>query len=294
MRGVILIGAMAALCTACGSSAAVDEGTVQAPPPASGGSVVTPGGGGSTGGSGTTVPTMQLQAWLVRDGLIWPVQVTLPKSQAVGGAAIQAMLAGPNPAQQRAGLSTTVPPGTRQLGLKVQGGTATIDLSSEFEAPGDASSVTSRLAQVVYTLTQFPTVKRVAFLIDGQPVTAFPGSGTPLSRPQTRQDYVDAVPAIAVVTPSDHSVVSSPITVSGVADVFEANVSIEVLDAGGHLVGKTVTTATCGTGCVGTFTAKVPYDVSTRQRGTVVVHDDDAAGTGTYPHEVRIPVTLMP
>ena len=48
------------------------------------------------------------------------------------------------------------------------------------------------------------------------------------------------------------------------------------------------------TGCVGTFTAQVPYDVSTRQRGTVVVHDDDAAGTGTYPHEERIPVILEP
>jgi hypothetical protein len=191
-------------------------------------------------------------------------------------------------------VTSGVPSGTRLLGLTIDRGTATVDLSSEFEAAGDAGSVNARLAQVVYTLTQFPTVSRVAFRIDGQPVTAFPGSGTPLSRPQTRQDYAESVPVIAVVTPQDHSVVSSTITVSGIADVFEANVTIEVLDASGREVGRTVTTATCGTGCVGTFSAQVSYQVSSRQEGTVVVHDDDAAGTGTYPHEVRIPVTLMP
>jgi hypothetical protein len=291
MRQVILGCLVAAACTACGSASAVDEGTVPVPA-TSGGPVAPVSGGGST--SDAPVPTMQLQAWFVRDGLVSPVLVTVPRTQSVGRAATLAVLDGPTAAQQGDGLTTLVPHGTRLLGLTVNGGTATADLSSEFEAPGDAGSVTSRLAQVVYTLTQFPTVKRVAFRIDGQPVTAFPGSGTPLSRPQTRQDYADAVPAIAVITPQAHSVVGSPITVSGVADVFEANVTIEVLDANGHTVGRAVTTATCGTGCVGTFTAQVTYTVSSRQQGTVVVHDDDAAGTGTYPHEVRIPVTLLP
>jgi hypothetical protein len=240
------------------------------------------------------IPTVQLQTWFVRDGLVSPVIVTVPKTESVGRAAMLSLLAGPSSAQRSAGVTTGVPSGTRLLGLTVDRGTATVDLSSEFEAAGDAASVNARLAQVVYTLTQFPTVSRVAFRIDGQPVTAFPGSGTPLSRPQTRQDYAGSVPVIAVITPQDHSVVGSPITVSGIADVFEANVTIEVLDANGREVGRTVTTATCGTGCVGTFLAQVSYQVSSRQQGTVVVHDDDAAGTGTYPHEVRVPVTLVP
>jgi hypothetical protein len=57
---------------------------------------------------------------------------------------------------------------------------------------------------------------------------------------------------------------------------------------------ETFTTATCGTGCRGTFRTRVAYDVDEEQTGTIVVHDDDAAGTGTFPHEVRIPVRLMP
>ena len=38
----------------------------------------------------------------------------------------------------------------------------------------------------------------------------------------------------------------------------------------------------------------VPFEVDREQRGTVVVHDDDAAGVGRPPHEVRIPVILAP
>jgi hypothetical protein len=38
----------------------------------------------------------------------------------------------------------------------------------------------------------------------------------------------------------------------------------------------------------------VTYKVAQEQPGTIVVHDDDAAGTGTPPHSVRIPVTLSP
>jgi hypothetical protein len=71
-------------------------------------------------------------------------------------------------------------------------------------------------------------------------------------------------------------------------------VTVEIVDASGKVVGSTFTTATCGTGCRGTFSVEVPYQVSSATRGLIIVHDDDAAGTGTFPHEVRIPVVLKP
>jgi spore germination protein GerM len=58
------------------------------------------------------------------------------------------------------GIGTLVPADTRRLGLDISGGTATIDLSSEYQSGGGSPSMTARLAQVVYTLTQFPIVKR--------------------------------------------------------------------------------------------------------------------------------------
>ena len=85
-----------------------------------------------------------------------------------------------------------------------------------------------------------------------------------------------------------------PVTVAGTANVFEANVTVEILGADGKVVGKTFTTASCGTGCRGKYSVAVPFKVSKAQLGAVLVHDDDAAGTGTPPHSVQIPVTLLP
>jgi hypothetical protein len=83
------------------------------------------------------------------------------------------------------------------------------------------------------------------------------------------------------------------VTVSGSANVFEANVTVDIVDSSGRVVGNAFTTATCGTGCRGTFSVTVSYEVRSAQRGEIVVHDDDAAGTGHPPHEVRIPVVLQ-
>jgi hypothetical protein len=71
-------------------------------------------------------------------------------------------------------------------------------------------------------------------------------------------------------------------------------VTVNVLDENEHVLGKTFTTATCGTGCRGTYSVPVGFDVDREQRGTIVVSDDDAAGTGTPPHIVRVPVVLVP
>jgi hypothetical protein len=207
---------------------------------------------------------------------------------------MKALLDGPTAEERSAGLTSAVPPGTRLLGIAIHDGLATVDLTSEYQSGGGALSMQTRLGQVVYTLTQFPTVQKVRFRLDGSPVNVFSSEGIVLSHPVGRSDYADLLPAIAVDKPVAGDHVTSPVTVSGTANVFEANVTVEVLDAKGKVVGKTFTTASCGTGCRGTFSVDVTYKVATEQPGTIVVHDDDAAGTGTPPHSVRVPVTLGP
>jgi hypothetical protein len=135
-------------------------------------------------------------------------------------------------------------------------------------------------------------VQKVLFRLDGSPVNVFSSEGIVLDHPVGRSDYVDLLPAITVEKPANGEQVTSPVTVSGTANVFEANVTVEVHDAHDRIVGKTFTTATCGTGCAGSFSVPVTYKVASAQPGTIVVHDDDAAGTGKPPHEVRVPVTL--
>jgi sporulation and spore germination protein/immunoglobulin-like protein involved in spore germination len=265
-----------------------DSGTETSPPPTGTGSgtVVETGSGGASG--------VLYQVWLVRGESLfvtWRERAGTPR---VGTAAMEDLLAGPTSLEARAGVSTVIPGGTRLLGLTVSKGVATVDLSSEFESGGGSASMSARLAQVACTLDQFETVKGVSFELDGQPVDVFSGEGIVLDHPVRCRDYEELFPVILVEHPSIGQRVENGITVSGSANVFEANVTVRVLDAGGTELARDFTTATCGTGCRGTFSIDMDFEVTHEQAGTIVISDDDAAGTGKPPHEVRIPVTLMP
>lgn len=249
--------------------------------------------GGSSTSSGT-VTHVSYEVWFTRGESLFVVRRDQPSTPRIGAAAMESLLAGPTPREQAAAVGSQIPAGTQFLGLTVADGIATVDLTSEFESGGGSASMNMRIAQVVYTLTQFPTVKGVLFELDGQPVDVLGGEGVIVDQPVTRKDYRDLLPAILVVTPQIGSRVANPVLVEGTANVFEANVSVEVVDESGNVVGKTFTTATCGTGCRGTFSVRVPYEITSATRGLIIVHDDDAAGTGTPPHEVRIPVVLTP
>ena len=103
---------------------------------------------------------------------------------------MNALLAGPTAAEagdRRS--STAIPDGTTLLGVTIKNGVATVDLSTEFDSGGGTASMQYRLAQVVYTLTQFTTVKSVVFQIEGETVTVFGSEGIVLDGPVGRADY---------------------------------------------------------------------------------------------------------
>ena len=79
------------------------------------------------------------------------------------------LLAGPNELEVDLGMVSAIPPGTEVLGLTIDDGTATIDLSAEFEATGlGTSGEIGLVSQVVFTLTQFSTVETVNITIEGE------------------------------------------------------------------------------------------------------------------------------
>jgi hypothetical protein len=238
-----------------------------------------------------TIGTRRFQLWFVRGDalhLTWLAQET---SSAVATEALNLLLS----AQAgSSGVDTAIPADTRLLGVDLDDGVATVDLSSEFESGGGSRSMFLRLAQVVYTVTQFQTVTAVQFRLDGEPVDVFSAEGIVLDKPVTRKDYEELLPAIVVESPSGLGSLTSPIEISGTANVFEANVTVRLVGAGDRELAKTFTTATCGTGCRGTFRLSLPYQVEEAQEGWLIASDDDADGNGRPQHEVRIRVRLEP
>ena len=91
----------------------------------------------------------------------------------------------PRRPRRAAGLTSAVPRGTRLLGLSIDGTTARVDLSAQFAAGGGSLSMQARVAQVVYTLTRFPTINAVDFMLDGALVETLGGEGLILDAGQT-------------------------------------------------------------------------------------------------------------
>jgi Immunoglobulin-like domain of bacterial spore germination len=100
-------------------------------------------------------------------------------------------------------------------------------------------------------------------------------------------------PAIVVRIPVPGEEIGSPVNVAGTADVFEATVSIRILDANGQEIAAAVTTATCGTGCRGTYSERIFFFTEERQEGTIEVFESSAMD-GSPLNVVRIPVVLVP
>ncbi len=142
-----------------------------------------------------------------------------------------------------------------------------------------------RLAQVVYTLTQFSTVKSVTFKIDGQTVTVFGSEGIVLDGPVGRADYYDQLPSIFVDRPAYRAAIGNPARVTGNANVFEATFRVAILDAAGKTLVDEQVMATCGTGCRGTFDTTLTYTVSKAQYGTLRAYNLSAKD-GT-PEDIR-------
>ena len=190
---------VAALCGVLVASCGAGNGAESAgpvPTGATGGDVAETSGdtGGVTSSGGSTTSSgsatrVRYEVWFTRGESLFMVKRDVASTPRIGTAAMESLLAGPEPREQAAAVGSQIPAGTQLLGLSVEGGVATVDLTSEFESGGGSASMNMRIAQVVYTLTQFPTVKGVLFELDGQHVDVLGGEGVVVDEPVTRKDY---------------------------------------------------------------------------------------------------------
>ena len=246
----------------------VTPGPSESSPPPSGGPSSSP---TPTPAEGTTIVRAYFYYESVpgSSGLV-PILREVAATTAVARAAIAALLDGPTESEGGA-MSSAVPAGTRLLGLTIKDKVATVDFSSEFESGGGSASANIRLGEVVYTLTQFSTVKSVVFQIEGRTVTVFGSEGIVLDGPVARADYLDLLPGIFVDRPAYGAALGNPGRVTGSAQgVFEATFRITLLDGAGKSIADQQVMAACMCES-GAFEATVRYDVPKAQWGVLRV-----------------------
>jgi hypothetical protein len=205
---------------------------------------------------------MTVTAYFLRDGKVAPVPMRVPRTRAVAAAALGSLLGGPPD-----GYQTAVPMGTSLASLTIDAGVAHPALPSGLSEEAQA--------QIVYTLTQFPSVTGVAL----------PGSGEPL----TRADFEADTPRILVESPLPGDHLTSPIQARGTSNDTEATFQLELVQDGKTLA-STHVTASSGNGVRGTFSATLSYTGS--GPATLVAYEQNAGEGPPQLGRVEIPVEL--
>lgn len=260
MRRVSLLVAVV-LCTAgCGSSskrhASAPTTTPRANPTST--TVTTTGGPASTNPAPTP---LEVRVYFLRDGKVSPVIRSVGPDQPATFA-LNELARGPDATEK--GLTTAYRGGANLKGI--QGGTATIALVANLSR--------AALAQVVYTLTQFSTVKRVE-------ITRSVG------KPLTRASFEDETPSILIESPLPGATVTSPLRVYGTANTFEATFALDVRNSSNRTFTHQIVTATSGSGTRGTFDTTISFTAN----GSIwLVAYEPSAENGQPLHTVRVPL----
>lgn len=123
------------------------------------------------------------------------------QTQVNPSALLTILFEGPTAKEQASlGVRTAIPAGSMLLSAESSPqGTLTIDLSGEFLSnAGDV--LLDAVAQVVFTSSQLPGVRRVRLLVDGEPQDWPTSSGTTTRDPLSIYDFLDRLPPTTLAT----------------------------------------------------------------------------------------------
>ena len=159
---MFLFALLAVLTAACSSTANVPAATTTTTPEPGDTSVPMT----AVATTGTIAAGGAWRPWWITGDTVSPGDPRPPTGGDDVRAALDALLAGPTAGESSFGNSNDIASTVTINSLVVTpDGIATVDLNRKFET----ADTRPQTAQVVYTLTQFPQVTKVKFLIDGQP-----------------------------------------------------------------------------------------------------------------------------
>jgi spore germination protein GerM len=119
-----------------------------------------------------------------------PVKIAAAQPNQALETAFQTLLAGPTEGTD----STTIPKGTKLLGLKADNNEVHVNLSEDFTSGGGSASMVGRVGQVVYTATALNPNAKVYIEVDGKPLEVLGGEGVEIQQPLTRKSFNENYP----------------------------------------------------------------------------------------------------
>lgn len=130
--------------------------------------------------------------WLKNTGTsieVVPSSIQLQKANSkpsvLLGDAFNTLLAGPTDAN----LTSTIPSGTKLRSVDVREDGIHVNLSQEFTTGGGTTSMTGRVAQVLYTATSLNPDAKVWIDVEGKKLEILGGEGLELDQPLTRKKF---------------------------------------------------------------------------------------------------------
>lgn len=135
--------------------------------------------------------TIQTELYLVnKDGLVVPQTLVLPKTESVATQALQYLVKGGPVTEMLPNGFMAVLPADTKVSVNIADGVATVDFSKEFK-DYKAEEETQILESVTWTLTQFDSVEKVKFQMNGHELNEMPVNGTPIGESYSRSKGIN-------------------------------------------------------------------------------------------------------
>lgn len=215
----------------------------------------------------------------------------VPATREVARAALEELI-NANPVTP--GAARVLPPATKIRGINVRDGFATVDFSRDvLRANVGASGEALGIQSIVNTLTEFPEIQKVSFLVEGkmdQEARNWWGHVGLYTQPFDRDVSNVYEPAIWVTAPAPGQKVGSPLEVRGSARVFEATVNVRLSDSSGKVIAEESKTATKGAPERGDFVLSLPFHAPSPGSGRLEVFWRSPKD-GKEMDKVTVPVT---
>jgi germination protein M len=213
-----------------------------------------------------------------------PEKHQIPRTPTIARSALEELVHGK---AQDPDHTTPFPAASKINSVTAASGVATVDWSADVLTASVGSRAEALgIQSVVYTLTEFSTIKKVRFTVEGKDrgaasngrtIEDWWGHAGLAGQPWDRDPPIDVLEPITLFSPVDGASSAGLIKLIGEASTFEANVGIVLRDATGKAVVETSTTASIGAPARGSFTKSIRFTApSSVQTWTLEVSEESA------------------